>query len=459
MPCPSPKTKPPPIRLSEFCAILNAKPGLIIMAFTETNGHPQMEALLTLISEGYDYKYLKALVAKTGLEGVGPKGPTPMDVTLKYLGHILKSLRQRQPNIGEAARGTKVDQGRVEYTHEFMSWLLTRGAIPRTRYMSSICENVKYSFKYKHGYWRSPSLYSTDTGWLWGDFIADTIQRTVDMLSENGVPIELDTLPLPHDWPSWVLKPDNILAEFHVVDEPELGFSPLHLTAAWGSVDVCQHLISKGATVDVRSTFGLTPLMVACGRGHLEAAEALLDAGADVALEDIHGRTPITIKEQFCGQFKPEITDALQLRLRYSQGSIIRPDQSYRSDGLVHRTARGDLVRSKTEVIIADALFYLGCSYEYEKPLLTRNSGHQIIPDFTITNAATGKTVIWEHAGMMGDPSYRKRWRKKEAWYERNGYERDKSLFVTLEDDESGIDSHMVRKTAMTIKSVLEGKR
>lgn len=36
--------------------------------------------------------------------------------------------------------------------------------------------------------------------------------------------------------------------------------------------------------------------------------------------------------------------------------------------GLVHRTTRGELVRSKSEVIVADLLDALGLPYAYEQP-------------------------------------------------------------------------------------------
>ena len=41
-------------------------------------------------------------------------------------------------------------------------------------------------------------------------------------------------------------------------------------------------------------------------------------------------------------------------------------------DGLIHRTERGDLVRSKSEVIIADKLHHRGINYAYESPVNCR---------------------------------------------------------------------------------------
>lgn len=87
---------------------------------------------------------------------------------------------------------------------------------------------------------------------------------------------------------------------------------------------------------------------------------------------------------------------------------------------LIHRTRRNDLVRSKSEVIVADTLFTIGIKdYTYEKPLTL--GGVTRYPDFTIEDPATGVTFYWEHCGMLTDPDYRSRWEQKLRWYRENG--------------------------------------
>jgi len=66
----------------------------------------------------------------------------------------------------------------------------------------------------------------------------------------------------------------------------------------------------------------------------------------------------------------------------------------------------GVLVRSKSEVFIADALSNYGLNFAYEKPLYTNNSRHLSFPDFTILHPKTLREVYWEHFGKMDDPSY-----------------------------------------------------
>jgi len=95
---------------------------------------------------------------------------------------------------------------------------------------------------------------------------------------------------------------------------------------------------------------------------------------------------------------------------------IVGSQQRFLEEGLIHRTERGDLVRSKSELVIADKLFGRGVEYAYEQPLVLPN-GHTRYPDFTIANHARGVTFYWEHLGILDDPGYRARWESKRKEY------------------------------------------
>ncbi|MGG4489722.1 RecQ family ATP-dependent DNA helicase [Metabacillus idriensis] len=84
--------------------------------------------------------------------------------------------------------------------------------------------------------------------------------------------------------------------------------------------------------------------------------------------------------------------------------------------GKIYATTKGDLVRSKSEVIISNLLHHHGISYEYEKELFyDRNK--RLSPDFTIK--LNGKEYYWEHLGMIGKDDYDTRWLEKQAIYQR----------------------------------------
>jgi hypothetical protein len=87
---------------------------------------------------------------------------------------------------------------------------------------------------------------------------------------------------------------------------------------------------------------------------------------------------------------------------------------------LVHVTANGVLVRSKNEVIIAGILDEVAPGlWAYEQPLIGAG-GHTRLPDFTI-NTPSGRTVYWEHLGMLDDPTYAQAWVRKKEWYADQG--------------------------------------
>lgn len=69
-----------------------------------------------------------------------------------------------------------------------------------------------------------------------------------------------------------------------------------------------------------------------------------------------------------------------------------------------YMTTKGERVRSRAEVIIAEILSSLSIPYRYEAPLWT--GVRTVYPDFTIINPETGEEFYIEYFGMMNDPGY-----------------------------------------------------
>ncbi|MFF6790610.1 AAA family ATPase [Streptomyces filamentosus] len=87
---------------------------------------------------------------------------------------------------------------------------------------------------------------------------------------------------------------------------------------------------------------------------------------------------------------------------------------------LMHVSANGIAMASKNEVIIAGLLDQLVPGrWQYEQPF-TGTDGRTVLPDFTISTD-DGRTVYWEHAGMLDLPDYARKWELKKAWYAENG--------------------------------------
>ncbi|MBN2003726.1 MAG: ATP-dependent DNA helicase RecQ, partial [Anaerolineae bacterium] len=80
----------------------------------------------------------------------------------------------------------------------------------------------------------------------------------------------------------------------------------------------------------------------------------------------------------------------------------------------IYRTLSGDMVRSKSEVIIANILYQSGVPFTYEVPLPGPDGAFRL-PDFTIEYQ--GQTYYWEHLGMLDTERYRQEWEEKKTWY------------------------------------------
>lgn len=104
--------------------------------------------------------------------------------------------------------------------------------------------------------------------------------------------------------------------------------------------------------------------------------------------------------------------------------------KDFREDATVFYTAKGERVRSKSEVIIADALMRMGIPYRYEYPLYLTGMG-EIYPDFFVLNIQTRKEFYWEHFGKMDEPSYAEKTVRKISCYNQNNmYSGEKVIFT-----------------------------
>lgn len=108
-------------------------------------------------------------------------------------------------------------------------------------------------------------------------------------------------------------------------------------------------------------------------------------------------------------------------------------------------TARGERVRSKSEIIIANALLRASIPYRYEFPVTMK--GHKsFYPDFFCLNPNDGREIIWEHFGMMDDSEYSKNALTKISCYAENGWILGKNFIYTMETTVAPLSSKFVEK-------------
>ncbi|XP_039194225.1 ankyrin-2 isoform X31 [Crotalus tigris] len=73
----------------------------------------------------------------------------------------------------------------------------------------------------------------------------------------------------------------------------ESGFTPLHIAAHYGNVNVATLLLNRGAVVDFTARNGITPLHVASKRGNTNMVKLLLDRGGQIDAKTRDGLTPL----------------------------------------------------------------------------------------------------------------------------------------------------------------------
>ncbi len=139
--------------------------------------------------------------------------------------------------------------------------------------------------------------------------------------------------------------------------------------------------------------------------------------------------TPLTLTdEQYTAQWKSASW----------QGLPFSPD----TPG--YTTNKGERVRSKSEVLIANALAHQKIPYRYEYPLtLHQNHTYRtsqnttttttLYPDFFCLNIRTRQEIIWEHFGLMDSPEYLHNTVSKLKLYAQNKILPGKKLIITME--------------------------
>lgn len=132
--------------------------------------------------------------------------------------------------------------------------------------------------------------------------------------------------------------------------------------------------------------------------------------------------TPLTFtNEQYASQWKTEPY----------QGLPFAPDTP------VYTTNQGERVRSKSEVLIANALVQHKIPYRYEYPLKLQrqhsSSPTTLYPDFLCLNLRTRQEFIWEHFGLMDSQEYVSNAVSKLNLYAQNKITLGKKLIITME--------------------------
>ena len=114
---------------------------------------------------------------------------------------------------------------------------------------------------------------------------------------------------------------------------------------------------------------------------------------------------------------------------------------NHKDENKRHRTSRGLMVRSKSEVLIAEKLYEHGISFRYEQVLHIGDSTFG--PDFTIRRT-DGKMFYWEHEGMTQSAEYMRYQTYKNQMYSQAGIVPWDNLIITYDTAYGSVDLRIV---------------
>ena len=171
-------------------------------------------------------------------------------------------------------------------------------------------------------------------------------------------------------------------------------------------------------------------------KNEMDSLEKMLKHYPKVVVEDVYEQLPDERKTHV----KPIIPTDEQLVSRWLAEPYKKKPIS--EDVPIFETKRGERVRSKSEMIIANMLYDYGIPYKYECPI---NVGGEIIhPDFTILRLSDRKIIYYEHCGRMGDPGYVEDMIDRSRKYTFAGIYQGDKLFYTFESAKQPLDVRVV---------------
>ena len=172
-------------------------------------------------------------------------------------------------------------------------------------------------------------------------------------------------------------------------------------------------------------------------------------------------RAELKALDRILVEYRPERIDDIYISLHDYRKPLIRPamlleedyvkrwmsveyeKKAFEENDSDYYTANSERVRSKSEILIADALSRRNIPYRYEYPIHISGIG-TVHPDFICLNVRKRKEYIWEHNGMMSDSDYADYAIKKIKMYTQDGYYPGKNLILSFETTSHPLSSRII---------------
>jgi hypothetical protein len=140
-----------------------------------------------------------------------------------------------------------------------------------------------------------------------------------------------------------------------------------------------------------------------------------------------------------------------------AQQEALASGTAYHAEHLIHKNFKGEINRSKSEIIIDNIYQVLRIPYSYEERVywpenappeaweMKRRLGIPdfYVPDYTCT-LPDGTKKYHEHLGRMSKEDYMENWMKKMILYYWAGIIPGKNLIITADDCRGGIDQQAI---------------
>lgn len=169
----------------------------------------------------------------------------------------------------------------------------------------------------------------------------------------------------------------------------------------------------------------------------LNVAVKLCDSGIYKSILNVYDRLP-EAKKRIVNSVVLSDADYLE---EWYKSFVVEVNSYPKEQGII--TDRGEIVRSKSEKMIADKLYSRNIPYIYE-PQIILNDKSILFPDFVTLNPRERKNIYIEHFGMMDNPEYCKGALEKIERYELNGLYLGENLLTLFESSQKSINTKIL---------------
>ena len=189
-------------------------------------------------------------------------------------------------------------------------------------------------------------------------------------------------------------------------------------------------------------------------KGNIKAMERLLKEYRPLDFDEIEKNLPRAYRG--LEPVQPDFTPGEKTYSGAKGQHFTQSENPYMREKLVNSTYFGLKTRSKSEAIIAEAIYRSGFSVHYERKIILYDEfGNQKTAYLDFVVPLTGEYEIgWEHNGLLDDDAYLQRNVEKLRLYHLNGIYQPKNLIITADKPGGGLDNEYIE---CLVKNYLTG--